>query len=73
MLQETVEAGGAENIPQNIRLPAELRGTVRMSHAHAKTLAILMKRMLKAFEQQSGEIQIPQPVMIRHEIIPEEW
>ena len=71
--QETTALGETEGFRQNVTLPAELRGTVRMSHAHAKTLAILMKRALKLFEEQSGEIRLPNQVVAKHKITDEDW
>ena len=37
----------------------ELKAVVRFTHANAKLLAILLKRTLKEYEQNSGEILLP--------------
>jgi hypothetical protein len=54
-------------------MPTELKALVRMSHPHAKALAMLLKRVLKAYEQEAGEIVIPSPVVERHQLSAAEW
>jgi len=58
---------------ESVALPEELMGIVRLTHPHAKTLVILLKRILKAYEEQAGEIQIPPTQITRHNITAEEW
>jgi len=70
---EIHDAAEAQGVQTNVRVPTELRGIVRLSHGHAKTLSILLKRMLKTYEEQIGEIPIPAPVIARHTITPEDW
>lgn len=55
------------------QVPTEPKAFVRMSHPHAKALAMLLKRALKAYEQTAGEIIIPSPVVRRLELAAEEW
>jgi len=44
---------------------------VRMSPGHAKVMAILFERNIKAYEEQLGiEIPIPQAILERHDIDP---
>jgi hypothetical protein len=56
-----------------VQIPSELKAIVRMSHPHAKALAMLLKRVLKAYEQTAGEIIIPSVVMELHQLSAEEW
>jgi hypothetical protein len=55
------------------QVPTELKAVVRMSHPQAKALAMLLKRVLKAYEQTAGEIIIPMQVVERHQLSAEEW
>jgi hypothetical protein len=45
---------------------------VNLCHPHFPS-PILLKRILKQYEEHSGEIQIPQGHIDRHHITPEEW
>lgn len=40
-------------------VPAELKAVVRLTPTDAKILAIMLKRALKGYEQDSGEIPLP--------------
>jgi hypothetical protein len=44
-----------------------------MSHTHAKAFAIILKRQLKAYETQVGEIKLPGLVAANLQFSPEEW
>lgn len=51
----------------------EAKALVRMSHAHAKAFAVILKRQLKAYETQAGVITVPGQVAENLHIIPGEW
>lgn len=70
---ETLAEEGVTGPDVTVQLPAELKAVVRMSHSHAKTTVVLLKRMLKQFEQRSGEIIIPPRVREHNGITDEEW
>lgn len=51
----------------------EGKALVRMSHAHAKAFAVILKRQLKGYETSFGEIRVPGLVAENLHITPEEW
>jgi len=71
--QNAVETLPSDEIQTNIHMPVELRGLARLTYAHAKITTILLKRILKRYEENSGEIQIPQSAVDRHHILPADW
>ena len=56
-----------------VQVRTELKAVVRMTHAHAKALAIQMKKILKTYEQREGEIKLPEGVARRVNFQPEDW
>lgn len=48
-------------------------GTVRMSHVQAKVIAVLMRRIIKSWEESEGEIKIPNSIARRNDITDEDW
>lgn len=57
-----------------VRVEIPLKAIVRLAHGHAKALAIILKRNLVAYEKRADmEIQIPQAVRERLNILPDEW
>jgi hypothetical protein len=47
--------------------------TLRMSLEHMKVLAMLLKRQLKTYEEQAGNINIPRQVYNSLALSPEDW
>ena len=53
---------------------AEEKATIRMSLQHAKVIAMMLRRQLKSYEEQSAtDIQIPQNVYAALGIAEEDW
>lgn len=58
--------------PPLLLLP-EQKALVRMSHAHAKAFALILKRQLQAYEAQAGSIKLADRIAASLNITPEEW
>ena len=53
--------------------PFDLKAIVRFNHEDAKIFVILLKRALKGYEQEAGEILLPSGFADAIELSAEEW
>ncbi len=54
-------------------MPSELKAIVRLGHPQAKILAILLKRSLKEYEQETGTIPLPSDFLEQLDMLSDEW
>lgn len=59
--------------PEEAEAPPEIKAIVRMSHLHAKVVAMVMRRVLKGVESEVGEIEIPDAVREALDLTGDEW
>ena len=65
-----LEASESETQPET---PYELKAVVRLTHADAKVFAIMLKRALKGYEQDSGEVLLPPGFAEGVNLAADEW
>ena len=65
-----LEARDSETQPET---PYELKAVVRFTHADAKIFAIMLKRALKGYEQDSGEVLLPPGFAKEVNLAADEW
>ena len=51
----------------------EGKAVLRMTHAHAKAFAVILRRQLKGYEDQSGMIRLPPRVADQLKIQEQDW
>jgi len=49
------------------------QAVVRMSLEHAKVVSLILRRQLKAWENENGEINVPHAVFNQLGLSPEDW
>ena len=54
-------------------MPTELKAVVRLGQTQAKMFAILLKRSLKEYEQDAGNIPLPSDFADHLDMSPDEW
>ena len=59
--------------PQEQGPKAETKAITRMSHQHAKIVAMTIHKQLKRWEREHGEVPIPAHVFEKLELSPEAW
>jgi hypothetical protein len=65
-----LEADDSEAQPE---MPTELKAVVRFSQMQAKVFAIMLKRSLQEYEQQSGLIPLPPGFAEQVDLAADEW
>ena len=66
----SVERGETEGRRED---PFDLKAIVRLSHEDAKIFTIFLKRALKVYEEEAGEILLPQGFAEGIELAADEW
>ena len=66
-----LQAAGDLEAPSE--MPNELKAIVRFNQAHAKAFAIMLKRSLKNYEQDFGEISLPPGFAQQLDLAVDEW